>query len=157
SSRFDMQLNIVNLGMKSIEGFSFGAIRNASGNITGGLKITGTTDAPAVRGDINFNKVGFNVSMLNSYFTMPRERITFNEEGIYFNDFTLVDSTNNKAVISGTLYTKTFTDFRFGLDINARNFRIMNSTRADNKLSIPAQPIDQQFFCNPLHKMPAIP
>jgi hypothetical protein len=37
-SRFDMNLNIVNLGMKSIEGFSFGAIKNSSGNITGGAK-----------------------------------------------------------------------------------------------------------------------
>ncbi len=134
SGNLDMTLTIVKLNMKSIEGFSFGAIRNASGDITGTLRITGNTSAPAVRGDVNFNNVGFNVSMLNSYFNMPRERITFNEEGIYFNDFTLVDSTNNKAVISGTLYTKTFTDFRFGLDITARNFRVMNSTRADNKL-----------------------
>lgn len=134
SGKLDMTLTIVKLNMKSIEGFSFGSIRNASGDITGTLRITGNTSAPAVRGDVNFNNVGFNVSMLNSYFKMPRERITFNEEGIYFNDFTLVDSTNNKAVISGTLYTKTFTDYRFGLDITARNFRVMNSTRADNKL-----------------------
>ncbi|MEN0055310.1 MAG: translocation/assembly module TamB domain-containing protein, partial [Mucilaginibacter sp.] len=133
-SRFDMNLNIVNLSMKSIEGFSFGSLRNSTGNITGQLKIAGTTTAPAVRGDINFNKVGFNVVMLNSYFRMPQESITFNDEGIRFNDFTLVDSTNNKAVISGSIYTKTYTDFAFGLDINARNFRAMNSTQADNKL-----------------------
>lgn len=133
-SKFDMNLNIVNLSMKSIEGFSFGSLRNSSGNITGQLKITGTTAAPAVRGDINFNKVGFNVAMLNSYFRMPQESITFNDEGIRFNDFTLVDSTDNKAVISGSILTKTYTDFAFGLDINARNFRAMNSTQADNKL-----------------------
>jgi autotransporter translocation and assembly factor TamB len=78
------------------------AIRNSSGNITGQLKITGTTSAPAVRGDINFNKVGFNVAMLNSYFTMPQESITFNDEGIRFNDFTLVDSTGNKAIVTGS-------------------------------------------------------
>jgi hypothetical protein len=133
-SKFDLNLNIVNLNMKSIEGFSFGAIRNSRGNITGQLKITGTTDAPVVRGDVNFNQVGFNVAMLNSYFTMPRETITFNEEGIYFKDFTMVDSTGNKAVVSGTLYTKTFTDFKFGIDIRTDNFRVMNSTQADNKL-----------------------
>jgi hypothetical protein len=133
-SRFDMTLNIVNLGMKSIEGFSFGAIKNSSGNITGQLKITGTTAAPAVRGNVNFNKVGFNVSMLNSYFTMPQESITFNDEGIRFNDFTLVDSTNNKAVVSGSIYTKTYTDFKFGMNIRSDNFRMINSTRADNKL-----------------------
>lgn len=133
-SRFDMNLNIVNLGMKSIEGFSFGAIKNSSGNITGQLKITGTTTAPAVRGDIHFNKVAFNVSMLNSYFTMPKESITFNDEGIRFNDFTLVDSTNNKAVVSGSIYTKTYTDFKFGMNIRSNNFRVINSTKADNKL-----------------------
>jgi hypothetical protein len=133
-SRFDLNLNIVNLGMKSIQGFSFGAIRNSSGNITGQLKITGTTSTPAVRGNINFNKVAFNVSMLNSYFTMPQESITFNDEGIRFNDFTLVDSTNNKAVITGSIYTKTYTDFAFGLNINSNNFRVINSSKADNKL-----------------------
>jgi hypothetical protein len=133
-SRFDLNLNIVNLNMKSIEGFSFGSIRNSSGNITGGLKITGTTTTPAVRGNINFNKVAFNVSMLNSYFTMPKESITFNDEGIRFNDFTLVDSTNNKAVITGSIYTKTYTDFKFGMNIRTDNFRVINSTKADNKL-----------------------
>ncbi|GAA4097056.1 hypothetical protein GCM10022392_20650 [Mucilaginibacter panaciglaebae] len=134
ASKFSLDLNIVKLNVKSIEGFSFGAIRNASGTITGDLRITGTTAAPVVRGDVNFNKVGFNVSMLNSYFTMPKETITFNEDGILFRDFTLVDSTGNKAVVTGTLYTKTFTDFKFGLDINASNFRVVNSTAADNKL-----------------------
>ncbi|MFA6087660.1 translocation/assembly module TamB domain-containing protein [Mucilaginibacter sp.] len=133
-SRFDLNLNIVNLNMQSIEGFSFGSIRNSSGNITGALKITGTTTAPAIRGNVNFNKVAFNVKMLNSYFTMPKESITFNDEGIRFNDFTLVDSTNNKAVITGSIYTKTYTDFKFGMDIRTTNFRVINSTKADNQL-----------------------
>jgi hypothetical protein len=133
-SKFDLDLNIVKLNMKSIEGFSFGSIRNAKGTITGQLKITGTTTTPIVRGDVNFNQVGFNVTMLNSYFTMPKETITFNEDGILFRDFTLVDSTGNKAIVTGTLYTKTFTDYKFGIDINATNFRAVNSTQADNKL-----------------------
>lgn len=133
-SRFDMNLNIVNLNMKSVEGFSFGALRNSSGNITGQLKISGTTTAPQVRGDVHFNKAAFNVAMLNSYFTLPNESITFNDQGINFNNFTLVDSTGNKATIAGAIYTKTYTDFRFGLDINMNNFRVINSTQADNKL-----------------------
>jgi hypothetical protein len=134
ASTFDLNLNIVSLNMKSIEGFSFGSIRNGSGNLTGQLKITGTTSAPVVRGDVHFNKVGFNVAMLNSYFTMPNESITFNNDGILFNDFTLIDSLGNKATVAGTVYTKTFTDFDFGVDITATNFRVINSTQADNKL-----------------------
>ncbi len=134
ASTFDLNLNIVTLNMKSIEGFSFGSLRNASGNISGQLKISGSTSAPVVRGDVNFNKVGFNVAMLNSYFTMPKESITFNNDGILFNDFTLVDSLGNKAIVTGTVYTKTFADFKFGLDIQANNFRVINSTQTDNKI-----------------------
>lgn len=133
-SRFDINLNIVKLRMKSIEGFTFGSIRNTKGNITGQLKITGTTTAPAIRGDVKFNQVGFNVSMLNSYFQMPNETISFTDDGIHFNDFTMIDSTGAKAVVTGAVYTTTYTDFKFGLDINAKNFRVMNSTHADNKL-----------------------
>jgi hypothetical protein len=133
-SRFDLDLKIVKLNMKSIEGFSFGNIKEATGDITGELKITGTTAAPSVRGDINFNKAGFNVSMLNSYFTMPKESITFNNDGIRFNDFTLVDSTGNKAVVAGTIYTTNYTDYKFGVDIKSNNFRVINSTQDDNKL-----------------------
>lgn len=133
-SRFDLDLNIIKLNVRSIEGFSFGNIKEASGDITGELKVTGTTAAPAVRGDLNFNKVGFNVSMLNSYFTMPRESITFNNDGIRFNDFTLVDSTGNKAIVSGSVYTSDYTDYKFGVDIHSDNFRVINSTQDDNKL-----------------------
>ncbi|QQL48250.1 translocation/assembly module TamB domain-containing protein [Mucilaginibacter ginkgonis] len=133
-SRFDLNLNIINLSMKSVEGFSFGAIKNASGNITGALKITGTTTAPSVRGDIKFNTVGFNVSMLNSYFRMPNESITFQSDGVHFNDFTMVDSTGNKAVVSGAVYTTDYSSFKFGVNIDANNFRAINSTAADNKL-----------------------
>ncbi|MFI5161578.1 MAG: translocation/assembly module TamB domain-containing protein [Sphingobacteriales bacterium] len=133
-SSFDLDLNIVKLNAKSIEGFSFGSVREATGTITGNLKITGTTAAPSIRGDVNFNKVGFNISMLNSYFTMPHESITFNDAGISFNNFTLVDSTGSKAIIAGTILTKDYTDFDFGLHIHSDNFRVINSTQEDNKV-----------------------
>jgi hypothetical protein len=133
-SRFDLDLNIVKLNMKSIEGFSFGSIKEATGDISGQLKIAGTTSAPAIRGDVKFNKVGFNVSTLNSYFTMPNESITFSNDGIHFNNFTLVDSTGNKAVVTGAVYTTNYTDYKFGINIHTDNFRVINSTREDNQL-----------------------
>ncbi len=133
-SKMDLNLDIVTLNMKSIEGFSFGSIRHSTGNLTGQLKITGTPGAPVVRGDVHFNKVGFNVATLNSYFTMPNESITFNNDGVLFNDFTMIDSLGNKAVVTGTVYTKNFTDYDFGIDITANNFRVVNSTAENNKL-----------------------
>ena len=130
----DFNLDIAKLNMKSIEGFTLGYLRNTTGAITGNLKVTGSPAAPSVIGDVDFNKVGFNVSMLNSYFRLEDEKINFNRDGITFNDFTLVDSAGNKATINGSVYTKTFTDFKFGLDIRMNNFQVINSTQADNKL-----------------------
>lgn len=134
NNNLDFNLDIVKLNMKSIEGFTLGSLRNATGALTGQMKIAGSPAAPTVLGDINFNKVGFNVSMLNSYFRLDNEKISFNQDGIAFNDFAVVDSAGNKATINGAVYTKTFTDFKFGLDITANNFQAINSTRENNKL-----------------------
>jgi len=134
NNNIDLNLNIIKLNMKSIEGFTLGSLRNTTGDLSGQLKIAGSSAAPQINGDVNFNKVGFNVSMLNSYFRLDNEKISFNSAGMAFNNFALVDSAGNKATINGAVYTKTFTDFKFGLDINANNFRAINSTREDNKL-----------------------
>ncbi|MGZ3778213.1 MAG: translocation/assembly module TamB domain-containing protein, partial [Mucilaginibacter sp.] len=133
-SKFDLDLNIVRLNMKSIEGFSFGSLKESRGTISGQLKISGTTSAPAIRGDVHFNQVGFNVAMLNSFFTMPKESLTFDDQGIRFNDFTLVDSTGNKAVITGAVLTQNYSDFTLAMNIHTDNFRVINSTQANNRL-----------------------
>jgi len=135
NSSFDLDLNIGNLSMKSIEGFAMGSIRQAKGNLQGKLDITGTTSAPAIRGGIGFKDVAFNVTMLNSYFRIQdAAQISFNDEGIRLSDFSLIDSANNKASLNGMVYTKTYTDFRFDLRLNATNFRVINSTGLDNDL-----------------------
>lgn len=135
NSSFDLDLDIAKLNMKSIEGFTMGNLKNAKGNLEGKLDITGTTTAPVIRGGIDFNDVAFTVSMLNSYFRIQDDaRISFNSEGIRMSDFALIDSANNKLSLNGTVYTKTFTDYRFNLNLNADNFRVLNSSATDNDL-----------------------
>ncbi len=133
-SSFDFDLNIKNLNLASVEGLSMGSVKNASGNIKGDLKITGTPNAPNVRGSIDFNKTGFNIAMLNSYYTIDQEKVTFNGDGINFNTFTMVDTVGNEAVLDGTIYSKNFIDYRFGLTVKTDNFQVLNSTKKDNDL-----------------------
>ena len=45
-----------------------------------------------------------------------------------FNNFTLIDSAGNKAIVTGTVYTKNYTDYKFGIDINTDNFRVFNAS-----------------------------
>ena len=133
-SSFDFDLDIRKLNLATAEGLSMGNLRNASGDITGKLKVAGTLDAPAIRGDLNFNKAAFNIAKLNSYYTIDNEKLSFTAEGIHFDTFTLVDTAGNKAVIDGSVYTTNYRDYRFGLDVVTDDFRVLNSTKLDNKL-----------------------
>ncbi|MBE7169868.1 MAG: translocation/assembly module TamB domain-containing protein [Williamsia sp.] len=134
SSNFDMKLDIRQVLLSTLEGASLGAIRNASGALTGNFAFTGTVAKPSINGNLNFNKTGFNLTMLNSYFRIDDESIKVDDEGVHFDTYTIRDSTGNTAVLDGTVFTKTMTDYVFDLTFQANNFRALNTTRKDNKV-----------------------
>ena len=134
NSNFDLTLDIANLNLKSIQGFTMGGIKDASGSINGKLSITGTTSNPNVNGDVNFNNAAFRVGVLNSLYTIKDERLTFNDEGIRFNTFTLTDSAGNTLAVDGSLITSNYLDYRFNLDVSADNFQALSSTAKDNEM-----------------------
>jgi hypothetical protein len=133
-SSLDLTLDVKALNLKSVEGFSFGTLKQTSGILAGQLKITGSPSAPKILGNLNFKQAAFNVAMFNSYYRLNNEQINFTNEGIRFNNFTLIDSAGNKAIIRGNVFTNTYTDYRFGLTITTDNFRVLNSTVKDNDL-----------------------
>lgn len=130
----DLTVNIDKIELKNIESLSQGQLKNGTGTITGQLSVKGALTAPKVLGDLTFNNAGINVAYVNSYFRMPNEKISFTNEGISFNNFTLIDSLNQKATINGKIYTTDFRNYRFGLDIKTNRFRALNSTAADNEM-----------------------
>ncbi|MDN3587217.1 translocation/assembly module TamB domain-containing protein [Pedobacter aquatilis] len=133
-SALDLTVNIDKIEMKNIESLSQGQLKNGTGTLTGALTVKGALTAPRILGDLTFNNAGINVAYVNSYFRMPNEKISFTNEGISFNNFTLIDSLNQKATINGKVYTTDFKNYRFGLDIRTNNFRAINSTAADNEM-----------------------
>ena len=120
--------------LTTAQAFSNDMIREATGSVNGKFDVTGTLSKPIVRGDLNFNKAGFNFGMLNSYFTIDNERINVNEEGLRFDQFEIKDSAQNSLRINGLAATTNFTNYKFDLDIRANNFRALNSTKKDNKI-----------------------
>ncbi|WP_242689217.1 translocation/assembly module TamB [Pedobacter sp. SYSU D00535] len=145
NSSFDLSLNIVNLNLKSIEGFTMGNLEDASGSLNGKLSITGTTADPNVNGDVYFNNTAFRIGMFNSLYRINDERITFNEQGIRFNTFTIVDSAGNTAAIDGSLLTQNYMDYRFNLDVSSDNFMALNSTAKDNEMYYGKVLLDSRF------------
>lgn len=134
NSRFELNADIHQLQLNSLQGASNNAIRDATGMVNGKLAINGTMDKPQVNGNINFNKTRFNLGLLNSYFSIDQEKITFTKDGIGFDSFTIIDSAGNQAVLNGMARTNDFQHYRFDLTMRARDFHALNTTKKDNKV-----------------------
>lgn len=142
SSDLDMMLNLNQLQMKTVQGLSMNAIENAEGFLSGNLKITGKTDAANVLGGIKFNDVGLGITQLGSSFKHIDDEIKFTNRGIDFNDFKIKDETGNAIVIDGAILTKTYQDFAFNLDVNAKNFKVVDSEKENDKIMYGVLAID---------------
>ncbi len=134
NSNFDFVLDITEMPMTTMQAFANGAIKDASGFVNGKFDVTGTRAKPAVNGDLNFNKARFNLSMLNSYFTIDQEKIKVDQAGIHFDRFEIKDSSQNSLTLNGVAATSNFINYNFDLTIRASDFHALNSTKKDNKL-----------------------
>ena len=54
------------------------------------------------------------------------------DKGVHFNQYTLKDSAGNKAILNGSLLAAGAGNYNLALDINADDFRLINSTRKEN-------------------------
>lgn len=130
----DLDLNVRALQLHSMEGALASAITNASGAVNGSVRIEGTAAKPSINGALNFDKASFALSMLGSQFRIDQEKIAVSQDGFVFDNFTIRDSANNALTIDGNVLTSNFINYNFDLDVTARDFEVLNSSKGPNKL-----------------------
>ncbi|WP_263602286.1 translocation/assembly module TamB [Chryseobacterium sp. PET-29] len=142
SSTFDLNMAINQLQMKSVQGFSMNAITNTEGYISGNLKITGTTAQPNILGKVKFNDAGLEIAKTGSDFRNLDDEIDFTSRGIEFNNFKIKDRDGNSMNIDGQVLTQTYRDFAFNLDLNAKDFKVVNSEKSNEAIMYGVLSID---------------
>ncbi len=133
TSSLDMNLNVEKLTIKSIQGFTYGNLKESTGYLNGDLKITGKATNPTIIGDLKFNDVGFTATKLNSKFKSMNDKISFSTNRISFSNFTIKDEKDNDLVLNGYLNSEDLTNLEFDLTVKADNFKAVNSKEKDNK------------------------
>jgi hypothetical protein len=133
-SSLDFTLDIQPLTMQTVQAFSLGYLKESKGNLEGQLKITGSPSKPLIDGDVKLKDAQFNIAMLNALFKAKDETVHFDNSGISFPKFALEDKKGNIAKVTGSIDTKTYTDFDFNLNVNTDNFEVLNSTQTDNDM-----------------------
>lgn len=134
TSSFDLNMAINQLQMKSLQGFTMNAITNTEGYISGNLKITGTTDKPNILGKVKFNNAGLEIVKTGSDFRNIDDEIAFTNRGIEFDHFKIKDKDGNALNVDGQVLTQTYRDFAFNLDVNARDFKVVNSEKSNDAM-----------------------
>ncbi|RYZ49366.1 MAG: hypothetical protein EOP49_16420, partial [Sphingobacteriales bacterium] len=130
--KFDLAMNA--LSLKSIQGLTFGSLKNSSGFLRGTINISGTTTSPKLLGELRTDNLNTTVTMLGSPFLMPSETIAFTRQGITLNNFTIKDAQGQSMVIDGDVKTKDYTKYFLGLTAKASKWMPVNVTKKDNEL-----------------------
>ncbi len=133
-SRMDMKLNVNNFNLATIKPFTFGALTQADGSLKGAVDIKGTADDPDLNGELRFENASLTPQASGEKLRLSNEAISISSTDISFDQFTLIDSAGNKAIIDGNIFTEDFKTFRFNLDFNAKNFRALTAPPKQNAL-----------------------
>ena len=131
AAKIDMDLTITRIDIKALENFSQGEISNAEGSLNGNITVTGTTLEPKYDGTINFDKAKFEITKLNVPFLLADENVKLDNKGIYFENFKVQDANSNAIIVSGNVGTESFINPTFDLQLNAKNFKALSSTKED--------------------------
>ena len=152
----NIKANIQSLSMKTIEAFSLGQISEASGNMTGNFLIKGKTSAPEITGELVFENAFMKPAALNTRLELKHETVQLKSDGLYFNNFTMLDAKQNSGVINGSVQMKQFKDYIFALNINTKNFTLFNTTSKENKEFFGRMIIDSNIDIKGPLKLPVV-
>ncbi|GAB3588680.1 translocation/assembly module TamB domain-containing protein [Hymenobacter daeguensis] len=130
-----LTINAQRLLLQLAQAFSAGQLQRSAGYVQGQLSLTGAPSAPIVRGTLTTSPdAAFAVTQLGALYRLPDQSLTFDAQGIAFDNFTVLDSASNKAVANGHLLTRDFVNYAFDLTATTDNFIAINSTRKNNPL-----------------------
>ncbi|MDX6746381.1 translocation/assembly module TamB domain-containing protein [Polaribacter sp. PL03] len=132
-ANLNLNLIINQFKMHALNTLSLGEVKETSGSFSGDFKVTGTTSEPKYKGSLIFKEAAFNVTKLNTIFTLKNEILNVDNTGFSMENFTVLDAKNNTLVLSGKIKTKSFINPKFDLKLKANNFRILNATKKDNE------------------------
>ncbi len=130
---FHIDAVIQALSLKTVQSFSMGNLKSASGNVTGNLIADGSFSAPELTGELVFNNAFITPAVLNNQLELKHETLQLKKDGIYFNTFTIIDKDKNQAIINGAVKMNRFKDFNFALNVSSKDFLLFNTTPKDNK------------------------
>lgn len=130
----DLQIDIASITMQTVQSFVPKYLRSSSGTISSEFTIKGSLRKPIVNGDIRFKETSFILAAINNRLRLNDEVVQFDQDGLYFKQFSVLDSMNQPLDVKGAIYFDKNGQQIYELDVHTQNFRVLNTTAKNNKV-----------------------
>lgn len=124
----DLQLDLVlnKLELAALPKLVPSIIFDGSGEMTGKLKISGSTAAPQLEGNFHFADAMIGLAANGSQYSIKNQTIAIKPKAIDFNNFAIRDSSGHKLTVNGEITHDNFSKIRSDLTVTANDFEIAN-------------------------------
>ena len=122
------------LNTEFLEPFLSSFSDNFSGRASGAMDFYSTPDSSYLNGKVHILDAQLGISALGTQYSINNQDITFNKEGISFNNVKLTDKNNNTATLSGDIYHQMFNNMRLDLHVHTDRLLALNTPRTINSV-----------------------
>ena len=113
--------------------FLEGVLSEMQGNLDGNFDLNGSFSKPLLSGELALQKAKFKVDYLNTVYSTDHT-IMISKDRIGFENMEVIDKNGSKALAKGSLQHSNFSDFKFDIRLDFKDFLTLNTTAKDNEL-----------------------
>lgn len=130
---FDLEINLINYKLASLNPFLVGFASNLKGMASGSLHLDGTFEKPVFRGDIQLLRTQMKIDYLNVTYSFA-DKVKIEPGEIIANNVMVYDSLGNSGLLNFRLSHDYFQHMLLDMSINANNLAGLNTTSRQNEL-----------------------
>jgi len=126
------ELGLENFRMEALSSFVDKYISGLKGIASGTFNVSGSTSAPALKGELKLMRTECRVNYLNTRYALGHT-IKFSPGEISIRDLIVYDTLGNQAIGNGKISHQNLRNFRFDLILKPTDFICMNTNKYQNK------------------------
>jgi translocation and assembly module TamB len=107
-------------------------VSGLTGEISGKLDLLSVNEKPAMNGSISIKNTALKLVPVNALFYLKDDVIRLENNMVYFDQFTILDSTRNKLLLNGNINLSAPDNILSDLQVTSDRLQVMNTTQKDN-------------------------
>ena len=127
----NIDLQFRQIPVNTIQPFVTKYLSDLHGDISGEFRLSSKNGSDNLSGELLINNGKIRINTLNSSYRMPDEKISFVNKKMILNDFTVLDSLDNKLLVNGSVDFSNKLSVNTDLEIASSNLQVLN--RKDEK------------------------